>query len=280
MTSSLLIDEPPLQVLPSLAVQIGLDEAIFLQQIHYWLKIKQTDPTRYADSYQQGRWWVYNSVPEWHEQFPFWPIRTIERILASLRTQGVLRVERLAHDKWDRTNWYTIDSERLQALAPPPTPAEGAPPEEETPSRQNGEMHAAKAAESTPPKWKTPSRQNGGIHPATSAASLISETSSKTTQRVLQKAAAPPRVLPSASGEKITEKNRDKSGDKTDQQRQVYQQGTRNLKVALEKARKKGEGTPSPYASSPIPRYPTNHRHGDRGGAAAGGRQQGPDPAV
>ena len=34
---SLLISEPPLQVLPSLAVKIGLNEAIVLQQIHYWL---------------------------------------------------------------------------------------------------------------------------------------------------------------------------------------------------------------------------------------------------
>ena len=35
--SRLLIDEPPLQVLPSLAREIGLNEAIMLQQIHYWL---------------------------------------------------------------------------------------------------------------------------------------------------------------------------------------------------------------------------------------------------
>jgi hypothetical protein len=33
--SKLLIDEPPLQVLPTLAVRLGLEEAIFLQQLHY-----------------------------------------------------------------------------------------------------------------------------------------------------------------------------------------------------------------------------------------------------
>ena len=37
-TSKLLVDEPPLIVLPSLAVAIGLAEAILLQQIHYWLR--------------------------------------------------------------------------------------------------------------------------------------------------------------------------------------------------------------------------------------------------
>ena len=36
--SKLLINEHPLQVLPSLATKIGLNEAIVLQQIHYWKK--------------------------------------------------------------------------------------------------------------------------------------------------------------------------------------------------------------------------------------------------
>ena len=36
---NLLINEPPLQVLPSLAAKIGLDNAIFIQQLHYWLLI-------------------------------------------------------------------------------------------------------------------------------------------------------------------------------------------------------------------------------------------------
>lgn len=36
--SKLLIDDYPIQVLPKLAKEIGLNEAIFLQQVHYWLK--------------------------------------------------------------------------------------------------------------------------------------------------------------------------------------------------------------------------------------------------
>ena len=35
--SRLLINEPPLIVLPSLAKEIGLNEAIIVQQIQYWL---------------------------------------------------------------------------------------------------------------------------------------------------------------------------------------------------------------------------------------------------
>lgn len=39
--SNLLLDEPPLQVMPTLATKVGLNESIVLQQIHYWLKIKE-----------------------------------------------------------------------------------------------------------------------------------------------------------------------------------------------------------------------------------------------
>ena len=40
--SNLLTQEPPLQVLPSLAVAIGLNEAIVLQQVHYLLNYATT----------------------------------------------------------------------------------------------------------------------------------------------------------------------------------------------------------------------------------------------
>ena len=35
--SKMIIDDRPLMVLPKLATAIGLNEAIVLQQIHYWL---------------------------------------------------------------------------------------------------------------------------------------------------------------------------------------------------------------------------------------------------
>lgn len=36
-TSSLLINEPPLMVQKPLAVLVGLNEGMILQQVHYWL---------------------------------------------------------------------------------------------------------------------------------------------------------------------------------------------------------------------------------------------------
>ena len=40
-TSPLLINEHPLMVLPSLATAVGLNQAIVLQQVHYWLDLNR-----------------------------------------------------------------------------------------------------------------------------------------------------------------------------------------------------------------------------------------------
>lgn len=106
--SRLLINEPPLQVLPSLAVKIGLNEAIVLQQVHYWLERSKTSIN--------GHLWVYNSVSEWRTQFPFWSDDTISRALKSLRARGVVIAEQLSPDARDRSMYYRIDYSALSAI--------------------------------------------------------------------------------------------------------------------------------------------------------------------
>ena len=73
MEKNLLINEPPLVLIPSLAVKHGLENAIVMQQMHYW--------------HQKGYEWIRNTYAQWHGQFPFWSERTIRRrfnILESL----------------------------------------------------------------------------------------------------------------------------------------------------------------------------------------------------
>jgi hypothetical protein len=108
--SRLLIDEPPLQVLPALAVAVGLNGAIVLQQLHYWIQR--------STNVRDGHRWVYNTQDEWQEQFPFWSKDTIERAFRRLRKDGLVVVAKLAPDKRDKTNWYRIDYEKLGQLKP------------------------------------------------------------------------------------------------------------------------------------------------------------------
>lgn len=107
--SNLLINEPPLQVLPSLARVIGLNEAIMLQQVHYWL--------HHARVKHDGRMWIYKTFEEWQEQdFSFWSTRTIKRIATNLVEMGLLLVKKLANNSFDRVNHYTINYEKLAEL--------------------------------------------------------------------------------------------------------------------------------------------------------------------
>lgn len=142
--SKLLIDEAPLQVLPSLAKEIGLNEAIILQQVHYWITDKEK--RRDKKSHIDGKYWVYNSYPEWRQQFPFWSDDTIYRAVKNLESRGLL--VSMQTNSYDRRKWYTIDYTALDALMPSPQDAEmdsakcgdGSPQDAEITSPQDAEM--------------------------------------------------------------------------------------------------------------------------------------------
>lgn len=91
--------------MPTLATIIGLNESIVLQQVHYWLKIKEKSQQDYID----GRYWVYNTYKQWQEQFPFFSLRTLRRTFTSLEKKGLLLVGNYNKAGFDKTKWYTID---------------------------------------------------------------------------------------------------------------------------------------------------------------------------
>lgn len=106
---TLLIEEHPLMVLPGLAKAIGLNEAIVLQQIHYWTR----ENRHVIDGYS----WTYNTVEEWQKQFPFWSNATIRRAVDSLVDAGLLLKRKLSQNRFDNTLWYAIDRSKLPRKA-------------------------------------------------------------------------------------------------------------------------------------------------------------------
>ncbi|WND48720.1 hypothetical protein [Pasteurella multocida] len=107
--SKLLINEQPLQVIPSLATLIGLNEAIFVQQLHYFLNISK-------HKYEE-RIWIYNTIDEWCEVFPFWSKKTIQRTIKRLEEMGlILSTNKLNKMKMDKTKWYSIAYEKIEEL--------------------------------------------------------------------------------------------------------------------------------------------------------------------
>lgn len=106
----LLIDEPPLQVLPSLAEEIGLNEAIVLQQLHYWTN--RSDNVEKDEGGAERRW-VYKSYSEWEEEFSFWSRSTIRRTITSLREDDLVIAEQKKKTGGDGRMWYAIQYESL-----------------------------------------------------------------------------------------------------------------------------------------------------------------------
>lgn len=106
--SKLLLDDEPLVILPKLAAAIGLNEAIILQQLHYWLEKSK--------NVRDGFRWVYNTYEEWQKQFPFWSESTIKRTIKKLEGQHLIIVGKYNKLKIDNTKWYRIDYEVLQNI--------------------------------------------------------------------------------------------------------------------------------------------------------------------
>lgn len=139
--SKLLIDEEPLQVIPTLAVKIGLNRAMFLQQLHYWLQKPG------AHDLDGGRW-IYNTLEGWHEQFPFWSAEAIRKICAGLKERGlIVTTTEYNRRRSDRTLWYTIDYDALNALLEP-----GLEPEEASPEAENDQPENIPEAPDQPEK--------------------------------------------------------------------------------------------------------------------------------
>ncbi len=113
-TSALLIAESPLQVLPSLVVALGggryLLDAIFVQQIHYWLQNpkmgKVVDGVKY----------VAFTYDELQAQMSWADVDTLRAVVSRLTQKGVLLVGQHASNKMDKTNHYGLDYKAIEEL--------------------------------------------------------------------------------------------------------------------------------------------------------------------
>jgi DnaD/phage-associated family protein len=110
-------NESPMIVLPSLAARIGLNEAIMLQQINYWIGIFESNGEKYEKTHLHNKkFWIYNTYEDWGKQFPFWSISTIRRTLANLEEMGLIETSNFNKFKGDKTKWYSINQKKIEEL--------------------------------------------------------------------------------------------------------------------------------------------------------------------
>lgn len=95
---------------PKLAASIGLNEAIFLNQLHYWKQRSKNE--------RDGYTWVYKTYVEWQGEFPFWSNATIRRTIKNLEKEDLL-ISSSNYNKMgiDKTKWYRINYKKLDGIA-------------------------------------------------------------------------------------------------------------------------------------------------------------------
>lgn len=102
-----------------LAARYGLDVAVFIQNIYYWVRKNEANQEHFYD----GRYWAHSSyrgLEKWFE--PLWSMQQIKRIVSKCRDQGLLLVGDYNPDGFTHTNWYSVTDAVLKIYGDSPEP--------------------------------------------------------------------------------------------------------------------------------------------------------------
>jgi hypothetical protein len=110
-----LMDETPINFYAGLAEVIGVNEAIVLQQIWFYINVnRENESDRH---YHEGKWWVYNSYEQWAKKFFRWLTpRGVQNVILHLEKLKILESTQGVSDKYDRRKWYTVNRDVLETV--------------------------------------------------------------------------------------------------------------------------------------------------------------------
>lgn len=94
---------------PKLGEIFGRGESMFIGILQFLLNNQNVGIER------EGKKWVYNTFEQWAD-YTKYSSRQIERIVSKLSKQGIIIVQKLSRCKSNRTNYYTVDEAKLEAL--------------------------------------------------------------------------------------------------------------------------------------------------------------------
>jgi hypothetical protein len=89
---------------PEIAKIYGVDIAIFLHNIAYWVQKNLANDLHFHEK----RYWTYNTLDAFTIIFPYWSRRQIERIINNSLKKGILLKGNFNKTKYDRKGWYAL----------------------------------------------------------------------------------------------------------------------------------------------------------------------------
>ena len=86
----------------NIAVEYGVNAAVLLQNIGYWIKQNEANDTNYFD----GHYWTFNSRRAYKELFPYMSERQINKAFQKLIDNDLIITGNYNKLSYDRTLWY------------------------------------------------------------------------------------------------------------------------------------------------------------------------------
>ena len=96
------------------AVKYGVDAAILLSNLRYWLELNRANKRNVHDGYV----WSYNTANALSELFPYWSANKIQKLTKKMENDGIIISGCYNEHKYDRTKWYTMPEYELSSENP------------------------------------------------------------------------------------------------------------------------------------------------------------------
>lgn len=96
----------------SIAEQYGVNVAIFLNHMSFWIVKNVANNTNYHD----GAYWTYNTVESYTTIFPYLSARQIRKVILDCEKFGLINISNYNDTKYDRTQWYSLTEKSAKLL--------------------------------------------------------------------------------------------------------------------------------------------------------------------
>lgn len=103
------------------AIAYGVDEAIMIRNLQFFI----TANANRGHNFREGRYWTYDKLEDFTNHFPYWSMKQVRRILASLISQEVIIKGEFNKFWCNRTQWYAFKNQDqfIKNVKPPKTPS-------------------------------------------------------------------------------------------------------------------------------------------------------------
>ncbi len=87
-----------------IAMLVGQPAAVVYRNLVFWIRHNESN----GKNFQNGRYWTYNSLNAFAEQFPYMTAKQLRTAIDKLVNGGLIVKEKLSENRYDRRNWYAL----------------------------------------------------------------------------------------------------------------------------------------------------------------------------